>query len=193
MYIVLVILLGVGVYGRPNVRFQGPIRGLGQTLLQLSSSRGSVCQGKGQLSDRLLGYVKAKDANGDGVYTGNEMAAYISKLDADKDGVLSEQEGINYFVHKMNFSEEFYKLQYLADTPQVHHSKLNDTKVILATELIHATLGSLVELCEGNQTLYLTNCDCLQLTHSCVSRTELKSTIPCAEFLSRQFQSTKSC
>lgn len=49
-----------GVYGRPNARSQGSMRGLGQALLQLPSSRESVCQGKGQLSDRLLGYVKGE-------------------------------------------------------------------------------------------------------------------------------------
>ncbi|KAI8737986.1 hypothetical protein BgiBS90_035796 [Biomphalaria glabrata] len=124
----------------------------------------------GRLSSRLLQNIRNNDANNDSFVTGDEIKAdLVQHYDKNADGCVTLQEWVDAWA-SVKFSKEYATARLLDLNVNVTSpcplsvNQFQGVSIPLVG-FINANLDSLIKLCEGNQTLYNTVCDCYQLKH----------------------------
>ncbi|KAH9524751.1 hypothetical protein Btru_027706 [Bulinus truncatus] len=150
------------------------------------------CQGtgSGSLASRLLANIHNNDANNDSVVTGDEIRADLtSHYDKDSDGCVSLQEWVGAWA-AAKFSAQYAtaRLQDLgANVSSPCPLSVNQFQgvSIPLVGFVNANLDSLIKLCEGDQSLYGTVCDCYQLKHQLCSHSDyFKDFASCQKYVS---------
>jgi len=142
----------------------------------LGSTLAAYCAGKGTVGQRMTKNLHVNDANADGTVTGIEIYVdFVNNYDINKDGCVSVQEWVSHFQSFYQFSAGFATKR-LADLgadltsacPVKYDSYRTGNISIPVDSFLAANVQSLIDYCRSDSSLLLTNCDCAQLTASCV-------------------------
>ncbi|XP_012942756.1 uncharacterized protein LOC101847681 isoform X2 [Aplysia californica] len=193
---------GMGKFGGQGQGFPGRFPGQGQgfpTGPATGRSTPSVCSGKGTLGQRFAVNIGINDADNDSFVSGPEMYNdFRNNYDTNKDGCVTLAEWEQRWVQGLLFSKAFADNRWAALQPSnntacpvTYASFQNNTNMRMPLGgFISGNLQTLVDTCKSDNSLLISNCDCLQLLGACVNDATLSANSVCNTYVAQPVNAT---
>ncbi|XP_035827952.1 uncharacterized protein LOC118478448 [Aplysia californica] len=196
---------GFNMFGGPSPGFPDIFGGLGQSTFggQSNPTGGqtspSVCSGKGTLGQRFAVNDGINDADNDGFVTGPEIYNdFKNNYDTNNDGCVTLAEWEQRWLVGLRLSKAFADNRWAALQPSnntacpvtyAFYQTNTDLKMPLGA-FVGGNLQTLVDTCKSDNSLLISNCDCLQLLGACVNDATLSANSVCKAYVAQPVNAT---